>query len=92
MSRTVVHTKLIFIVPHEDLVYLPGHSTPMVSNWKHRYYDFFSRYRVEKPYRKVCNRRERASLRDSLRRMRYDKDLFDDYVPPRYRNVLHYLI
>lgn len=87
MSRTHVHTKLRFVVPPEDVErYQTSFYTIM--NWKHFYNKFYGRYRGEKPYRKMCNRQERAQLRTDVRNMRLDPESFEDYIPPRRHDTL----
>lgn len=88
MSRTRVHTKLRFVVPPEDVEY-HQRSFFTIKNWKHFYNKFYGRYRGEKPYRKMRNRQERAKLRDSLKRMRYLPEEFDNYTPPIHYDTLY---
>ena len=88
MSRTRVHTKLLFVVPPEEIE-KRQQSYYTIMNWRHFYDNYYGRYRGEKAHRKMRNRQERAKLRTSLSRMRYLPEEFDNYTPPIHYDTLY---
>lgn len=91
MSRTHVHKPLKFAVPEEDIVYTKYKGHFWIKNWKDNYNKHFSRIPAEKKLRKRLNKRERTIMRDSLLNMRFDEELYDDFVPPTKIYTMYYL-
>lgn len=91
MSRTDVHRPLKFEAPEEDVIYYrAGHW--WIRNWRREYDKHFRRIPAEKDLRKRLNKRERTILRDDLRLMRFNPELFEDWTPPHQIDTLWYLM